>query len=245
MRDDLLEAEANIDWVESQFNPLETELYEWARVNLYPAIEELPSDSPNSLVVILQKTSLPLSLNVRVGTYLNVIRSALDLLASALAIRHNACRVDKAYFPVAHSADRFARGDYKGSELVNGLPAVERAKIEALKPYQGGNELLWSLHNLDIVRKHRRLLAVAVNPAHFVIRGQFAPVNFTPIATGWISVNDKTVLGLIPKETPKPEMEFAGYIALTEAGPLSRQPVVMSLLRLSALAREIIAKFDG
>src|SRR3954447_19322714 len=33
--------------------------------------------------------------------------------------------------------------------------------IDALKPYKGGNDLLWRIHELDIIDKHRHLFSVA------------------------------------------------------------------------------------
>jgi len=35
-----------------------------------------------------------------------------------------------------------------------GTPVLSTRPIEALKPYKGGNNDLWSLHQLDIMRKH-------------------------------------------------------------------------------------------
>jgi hypothetical protein len=33
------------------------------------------------------------------------------------------------------------------------LPNAQRGLIEASKPYQGGNQMLWTLHRLDIKRR--------------------------------------------------------------------------------------------
>ena len=50
--------------------------------------------------------------------------------------------------------------------------------IERLQPYHGGDAplLLWSLHDLDIARKHRRLLRTYSSPHGFgVVRYAFLP----------------------------------------------------------------------
>ena len=74
-----------------------------------------------------------------------------------------------------------------------------RAIIKTFKPYQGGNELLWSLHQLDIMRKHRRLIGVEPAPEFFRIAGS----SLQPITTGWIRTRNETVLALVSKGAPQ------------------------------------------
>lgn len=45
-------------------------------------------DTPNDMVVAVEKEPLPLSFNVEVGAYINAIRSSLDILATAMALYH-------------------------------------------------------------------------------------------------------------------------------------------------------------
>jgi hypothetical protein len=92
------------------------------------------------------------------------------------------------------------------------------------------------------MRKHRRLLAVDPSPARFTISTQG---QFTPIATGFMRANDKTVLGLIPKGAPKPKMELFAYIAIDETDLIERRPAVAVLDDFASLARSIIERFDS
>jgi hypothetical protein len=43
---------------------------------------------------------------------------------------------------------------------VKGMNQTAIDKIEALKPYKGGNDALWKIHRLNITDKHQLLLAV-------------------------------------------------------------------------------------
>jgi hypothetical protein len=52
-----------------------------------------------------------------------------------------------------------------GAPLLKQLPAEDRGKLLALKPYREGNLALWALHRLDIMSKHRRLLDVQSAPS--------------------------------------------------------------------------------
>lgn len=47
-----------------------------------------------------------------------------------------------------------------GIEGKRWLSKRERATIKSLKPYPGGDDAIWPLHRLDILRKHHRLIAV-------------------------------------------------------------------------------------
>ena len=113
---------------------------------------EVEDAGPRNVLVAVQRDELPRLLNVEIGAYLNTMRSSLDILASALAVRHAICEPEDAYFPIAKSEAAFRAKGSRPAKFIAGLPPTERARIEALKPYLGGNQDLWSLHQLDIMR---------------------------------------------------------------------------------------------
>jgi hypothetical protein len=126
----------------------------------------------------------------------------------------NEINPEKVQFPVARSAEHFANGKYLGKEFVAALPPDARRVIDDLKPYFGGNESLWTLHQLDIKRKHRALLDVQVRPLRLTMAGaNISPTDFVPInnETGWLPVNEKTVLGLLRKGVPPGHKDHAHH----------------------------------
>jgi hypothetical protein len=157
MRADLLHAQASIDWAVAQFPPFNERIKAWLADNFDVIIKEQPAPATHNVIVAIQKQPLPLAFNVEAGAYINVIRSSLDILATSLAHRYRIPRPEDAYFPVASSVTAWSAGNYKGAKFVKALPTPERSIIETLKPYQGGNDTLWSLHHLDITRKQKRL----------------------------------------------------------------------------------------
>jgi hypothetical protein len=192
MRYELLEAQAAVDWAVANFPSLEKRLRTWLKLNVSIEIKEHESSASDDLIVATEKEPLPLSFSIEVGAYLNTLRSSLDLLACAIARRHGVARIDNIHFPIARSAAQFiSRKGYKGSEFVKALPAAEQTTIESLNPYEGGNSLLWSLHHLDIVRKHQRLLDVVVRPRTFSIMvwGHIDEY-VTMVSTGWMRATD-------------------------------------------------------
>jgi len=245
MRPDLLEAQANIDWPVSHFDSLQVRLGAWMHDNIHVVIKDQPAESPNDVMVALVKEPLPLILNVEVGAYLHCLRTALDILATALCRRHGAGREDEAYFPIARDDAAFAAGTYKGHKFIQRLPDEVRDRIKSLKPYRGGDPYLWALHHLDLVRKHRQLLTVAISPKSFWIMGPGQINDYvTPVSTGWMRVNDEeTVLALVKKGGPKPEVQFTPRVAFHEPG-FGRLPIIHALRRFAETARATIEAFD-
>jgi hypothetical protein len=246
MRDDLLHAQATVDWAISQFPSLQERINAWVELNIEVVIEDPDPNGPDNIIVAVAKEPLPLAFNVEIGAYLGATRASLDILATTLAIRYRVGKPDDANFPVANSDTAFAVGKYKGAKFVKGLPATQRALIEGLKPYKGGNEPLWSLHHLDIMRKHRRLLAIVVDPYIFGVIGAGAH-KFTP-PTGFVRADNagqkKVVLGSIAKDAPEYETQFIPYVALDEAALVERRSLDRSFGVFTSVANYIIRLFD-
>jgi hypothetical protein len=222
MRDDLQYAQASVDWTEANLPLFKKRLHAWLNKNVHVAIREQPPDVPNNVVVIAEKEPFPLAFQVEAGIYINAIRSSLDILACALANRHCQALIDDTYFPIAPSRTIFLSGKgYKGHKFIQALPAKERGIVESLNPYRGGdgNHLLCTLHDLDIVRKHQRLLNVEVHPRDFIVSGWGDTIKaFTPISTGWVRTGpDETTIGLLAKNaTEKPRIKLTPHVCFSE-----------------------------
>ena len=244
MNDDLLHAQASVDWPVTQLPAFKSRLDAWLNENVQVIVKELPADTPNDFVVAVQKAPLPLAFQVEAGAYVNAIRSSLDILASALANRHCKHLIDDAYFPIVNSAAIFASNRYKGSKFIEGLPKRERSIIESLKPYDGGNKLLYPLHLLDIVRKHQRLLSVDILPAKLNIIGVKMKA-FRPFISGWIrSGDDEAVIGLLTKGVPNPQFKLTMQVSLNETSYLEHREIIATLREFASLANSIIQLFD-
>lgn len=244
MRPDLLDAQASIDWPSSQFLSFHARLEEWLKVNVGIEIRDLPPPAEYNPIVAVERELLPLVFSVEAGSYINAIRSSLDILAMALVRRHALeIREDKVRFPIFRSEAAFR--EQEGGLLLRQLPERERAIIVALKPYPEGNPALWTLHHLDIVRKHKRLLDVRIQPIHMTIEGTLKEGDFEALATGAIQVNDETVVGLLRKGVPQPSIRSSFYVAMSEEGYAQRKSVLATLINLADIARGIIGQFDG
>jgi hypothetical protein len=247
MRPDLLEAQAGVDWPMSQFGDLSIRFDEWLKRGVTIELKELPPPNDRNLIIAVENELLPLNFQAEVGAYINSIRSSLDVLAMVLVKRHNLpIREDRVFFPIVRSKEEFERSAGNARKFLEGLPALQRRLMEHLQPYQGGNDALWALHHLDIVRKHRRLLNATLNPIHMSLQGRLADDDFTPLGGhGFIQVGEETVLGMLKKGVPPLAVHTTFYIGINEEGFAAGKPAIAVLSQLAAAATYAIKLFDG
>lgn len=108
---------------------------------------------------VIRAEAPPVELPLRAGDAIHNARSALDHLIWQLVIANNG-QPDEltTEFPIWRSEAKFKAGR-PGKAYGIGKEALDI--LYGLQPYKGGNNSLWLLHKLDIVDKHRLLLAVA------------------------------------------------------------------------------------
>jgi hypothetical protein len=102
---------------------------------------------------------VPLEIAVAAGDALQNLRSALDHLAYRLVLLRTggAVPMSHVYFPIAES---LAKYDQIKKNYLNGVSAHVMGAVDAIKPYRGGTDALWRLHQSNIIDKHRLLLTV-------------------------------------------------------------------------------------
>jgi hypothetical protein len=100
------------------------------------------------------------------GDVVHNFRSALDHLAQQLVLVGMECapvipltpkELKLIEFPIAETAEKYESD--KAAKIQRMLPEAIEA-IDAQKPYKGGNDNLWRIHQLDIIDKHRALFTL-------------------------------------------------------------------------------------
>jgi hypothetical protein len=129
------------------------------------------------------------------------------------------------------------------------LSKQERAAIKKLKPYKGGDESLWLVHHLDIVRKHERLLIA--NPGIHSItnlgNARMRPWTSTVVQRR----NDNTILlGRMSRSEAVPITKGNTHVAvdvfLNEAAfGMHNEQIFPVLRRFSLRVRDVIDLFDS
>jgi hypothetical protein len=100
---------------------------------------------------------IPSEIPLIAGDVIQTLRSALDHVAYQLFCRGPRGKGDgkNIYFPIAENKLKY--DDQKRSQTF-GMSPQAIAAIDAIKPYGGGNNVLWHLHALNRVDKHRLIL---------------------------------------------------------------------------------------
>jgi len=182
-------------------------------------------------------------ISAEIGAIINATRSALDLLAATLATRNGVKPNADTHFPIFRCIYDMI-DPIGGVETKKWLSAAEIATIKSLEPYNGGDEVLFVLHQLDIKRKHERLITV-----------------YPDIGRSWVTwvgagiepvlryVDDKAILYRVPYPPLFTPTEGNSYVASEiffnePTIGIAREPAIPLLRKFAARIREIINLFD-
>jgi len=143
-------------------------------------------DEHGDLVYSVQVVNeLPTELGAIVGDAIHNTRSALDLLCWQLVTAGGGRPDRNTSFPMPQSERGF---DGVAQRCLAGASSRTVRFIKRLKPWPGGNETLFQLHQLDIADKHRLILVVGTAHRNIVLNLQMQvpwqeePVRFPPLA---------------------------------------------------------------
>jgi hypothetical protein len=244
MRDDLLDAQASVDWAVSQFKHLGPRLEAWRYERPY-SISEKPDPEMGKKIIRFSNIKMPPRiLNAEVGAIINSLRSSLDVLVNILARRNGHACVKDTQFPISPRRADFFEGKHAGRKQIKRLSNADRAIIESLEPWRGGdNPLLIALHDIDVARKHRRLIGVSATPQWMTVTPGAIETGLE-LVRGWPGFKNDTIIATANINAPNSEFHFSLQVTLDEAGPVSGQPVIASLNQFASLVNSIIELFD-
>jgi hypothetical protein len=140
---------------------------------------------------------------------------------------------------------------------VKGMRPQAIKAIDALKPYKGGNDLLWKLHKLNNIDKHRALITAAsafrsfniggymrfIVDANFPRRDLIPDAFFRPADRMCpLKVGDILFTGL-PDEEINEQTQFAFEIAFCEPQISEGEPLVETVHYMGKAISDIIIGF--
>ena len=216
-----------------------------AFINSYPygMGEEVDPQSGDKLVKVHLRRPIPNIIEGATADAVHNLRISLDQLACCLAALHGSPDSEDTYFPFARGRQHF---ESKSTQRkVQKLDPKAIAMICALEPYKGGNNLLWSLHSLDLMDKHRTLIQVGtvnrrMNIGRLTVSG---PVEI--LAPRWNPLEESmAVFRIRPGAKLEGDVKFALEIAFREVG-LEGQPVIAVLNEFLKLVEDILRKFES
>lgn len=205
---------------------------------------------------------IPPSISAIAGDAIQNLRSALDHLAWQLVLANRGIpKIRVTGFPITKSSQEHASA--KCRRKIEGMRQAAIDAIDALKPYDGGNETLWRLHCLNNIDKHRLLLpAVSALMLHHLLpsqRKELVKIYFGshPNATTFPDLRgmftepmnarfplevDKVFLS-IPESEMENNFTFRFGVVFNEPGVCERESVLETVKQFAGLVNEIIKVF--
>ena len=190
---------------------------------------------------------VPESLPLIAGDAIQNLVTALDHLAYQIVCSDtgdNPPSPHRIYFPVADDAAKYEASKHSKLE---GATEDTFVAIDTLKPYKGGNDLLWVLHRLNNIEKHRLLLTVGSQAAGInlgqLMAGHLAEtfppeaieafesmdVFLNPADKGFpLKAGFELYIGAID-EKPNPKQQFRFDVAIDESGIIEGKPLLKAV----------------
>ena len=239
MGDDLLDAKAAVDWAVAQIPVMQKRVILWRRDKPYSVAIDTDSDPGKKLYRIVGIKPLDPMINAEAGAIIHSIRSSLDLLACALAARNGFPESRDTYFPIWRTEADFLNPQSQVLKKIKRLSQIDQVIIKGLRPYPGGNKLLCAFHDLDLTRKHRRLLNMFAFPRGVAFDGE-GPITLED----WRDFDEKSVLISTPATAPDGEIHVGLHIAFNETGITRGQDIAGPIRDFARLANSIVGLFD-
>jgi hypothetical protein len=231
---DLLDAQAAIEWAAQQLPMLQNRIERWA--NSYTARIAIEGGRKAYYLTI---DPLPAIINAETGAIINSIDTSLDLLSGALAARNGYPNSKDVYFPIRQSLADFQKINIKE------LSTADFGVIARLRPYKGGNDLLYALRALDNTRKHRRLVAVEPFARGLGVESVNGSIVHYDYNRAWQDFSDAIPILHTDANAADCTIRLGGvYVAFNEpAAVVHEQQVVVAIPKFVRLANSIIALF--
>jgi hypothetical protein len=205
------------------------------------------------------RACVPTDWSAIVGDAIHNVRSSLDLLAVEVVRFCDPARASYNHvkFPFGKSKDVF---EARARETIKGASREARTLFDNLKPYKGGDEALWRIHELDILDKHKAIIPVGAShsavqiDAMAAFRQEFPdrakglpafPIGLRP-ADHQFPLQDGAEVFAAPLggDPFEDDVKFMFEIAFGEGQIVDGEPVVPALTQMRQFVEDIFDLFE-
>jgi hypothetical protein len=201
---------------------------------------------------------VPDAIPLTAGDAIQNLRSALDHLAYQLVCKDtadNPPQPSRIYFPIA---DDRAKYDGRKQDKMEGATPATIAAIDALQPYRGGDDALWSIHRLNNIEKHRLLLTVGAQAAGIHLGQLVSPHIASSFSAEAVKMFENMNIFLMPAdkgfplqpgfglymgapdEEANPKLGFRFMVVLNEPGIAEGKPVLETVRDLTTCVEGVV-----
>ena len=236
-------------------NDLEKEIVAFRDRNPYLVVKDFNAQTGLNFWQLKVREDIPEMWPAIIGDAIHNLRSSLDILGCALVLHQSpGANISSIHFPIGANLNVFEAGLAKHMKRAS-QKAVRT--IRRLKPYKGGNTLLWQLHQLDIRDKHQLIIPVGSTHKSTLMtvvatdpdtgrQERLRPMLLSPEERVY-PLEDGAILFRLRPTDPNVETnyQFAFDIAFGEGQIVDGEPVVATLRKLVNLTERIIDIFEN
>lgn len=241
MANDLDDVRARLDYCEEET----AQLRDAIKAYLAEAVEFRKEPSADNYVTHLQARLLrpiPIPIRAKMGMIANETRASLDDLAGTLAIRNNKSP-KSTKFPVAADDTSFQE---VGRKMIKALSDADKRIIADMQPCKEKRPLLYALHQLDISRKHGKLVVHAAGLDGFGVvplENQLEIEHFGPVEP-YPDLNEEWQRVYTIRALNRVRIIPNNQLVLQDQPIVSGQEAISTLTSFIQEARSVVAQFN-
>ena len=245
MNDPLRGPKLKIERARHHIRDTETAVRDFISRNPYHMFEEMNRKTREKHIKVnLPRDPIPGDVEGAAGDAVHNLRVSLDQLACCLAALNGFPRSRSTYFPFGNDRHHFESSGVQ--DKVRRLSQEAKDLIATEKPYRGGNDLLWSLHALDLMDKHRQLVPTQSTGSGVVFSGTTSGPMTLIANPRWSPAEDNMTVAIIDPDTqPAGRFQIFFNVAFAEVEPVKGQPIVSVLDSLADLVEHVLVAFEG
>ena len=193
----------------------------------------------------------PVEWSIDIGEIVHGLRTSLDHLAWQAVIQNGRQPGRDTAFPVAESEAKFPT---LLDRCLGGVGQPFRDFVRRLRPFKGGDPILWPLHQLDVIDKHRLLIPVGAAHRSVSVRTRMSvPWQPDPIVFPQLTLNpaDRQFplgdgaeifrdCGTWPAEVHQDDPIFTFEVAFGEKDVVDGVAIVPTLRAMASRVHEVV-----
>jgi hypothetical protein len=237
---DLRSSFRKLNWAKEHIDNLGRARVSFLGRNSYYGIPKFNPETNRTQFILQSVPDIPSDIPLLLGDAAHNLRTALDHLASALA-RSNNIPDSKVYFPICETADVYKA---KSEGKAKGIPPEAKKLIDRLKPHGGddGNHLLWGLHQLDIIDKHRLVLTTTLKTGGWSVSLNQSSTEYRFEFLAALKTGD--IIGDVVGKSDR-QMSITPDIAFGEPEAFAGEAIFPTMTILAQYVGEIIGMFGN
>jgi hypothetical protein len=233
------EARLKIERAKNHIANLDVERIKTVGVDAHLMVPYFDAESDFTRYVLENIPAISPDIPLILGDAIHNLRTALDYVACQI-VRDAGNPIKGIYFPIAETPERY---ESESPGKTHGMPIVAKGDIDRLRPYKGGNNLLWGLHMLDIIDKHRLLVVTTMRVGQLQMTLSREPTEHRFAIPAFLEAGDVLLL-IKGNHVADKQTRILIDIAFGEPDVLAGRPIMETLNEMAQYIERVVAHFE-